>query len=110
MDSKKNKIMTLVFIVSMLILIVSTTYAFFAPQQGGTTSTNATVTSNTTDLLTFSINRDISFTVTQNDFQENGTNQSGDATATATLTPNNKTGSATMNYYLYLNLQSNPMV
>ncbi len=110
MDSKKNKIMTLVFIVSMLILVVSTTYAFFAPQAGGTTSTNATVTSNTTDLLTFSINRDISFTVTQNDFQENGTNQSGDATATATLTPNNKTGAATMNYYLYLNLQSNPTV
>ncbi len=110
MDNKKNKIMTMVFMVSILILVISTTYAFFAPQQGGTTSTNATVTSNTTDLLTFSINRDISFTVTQNDFQENGTNQSGDATATATLTPNNKTGSATMNYYLYLNIESNPTV
>ena len=110
MDNKKNKIMTMVFMVSILILVISTTYAFFAPQQGGTTSTNATVTSNTTDLLTFSINRDISFTVTQNDFQENGQNQSGDATATATLIPNNKTGSATMNYYLYLNIESNPTV
>ena len=110
MDNKKNKIMLLVFIVSILILVVSTTYAFFAPQQGGTTSTNATVTSNTTDLLTFSINRDISFTVTQADFEENGQNQSGDATATATLTPNNKTGAAIMNYYLYLNIESNPTV
>ena len=110
MDNKKNKIMTMVFIVSILMLVVSTTYAFFAPQNGGTTSTNATVTSNTTDLLTFSINRDISFTVTQALFAENGENQSGDATATATLTPNNKTGAATMNYYLYLNLQSNPTV
>ena len=110
MDNKKNKIMTMVFIVSILILVVSTTYAFFAPQNGGTTSTNAIVTSNTTDLLTFSINRDISFTVTQALFAQNGENQSGDATATATLTPNNKTGAATMNYYLYLNLQSNPTV
>ncbi len=110
MDNKKNKIMAMVFMISMLILVVSTTYAFFAPQQGGTTSTNAIVTSNTTDLLTFSINRDISFTVNQADFAQNGTNQSGDATATATLTPNNKTGAATMNYYLYLNLQSNPTV
>ena len=110
MDNKKNKIMTMVFIVSILILVVSTTYAFFAPQNGGTTSSNATVTSNTTDLLTFSINRDISFTVTQALFAQNGQNQSGDATATATLTPNNKTGVATMNYYLYLNLQSNPTV
>ncbi len=105
-----RKIYYSVLIALLLILVVSTTYAFFAPQQGGTTSTNTTVTSNTTDLLTFSINRDISFTVTQADFEENGENQSGDATATATLTPNNKTGAATMNYYLYLNLQSNPTV
>ena len=110
MEEKKNKIMTLLGIVAILITVIGLTYAFFAPQQGGTTSTNATVTSNTTDLLTFSINRDISFTVTQNDFLENGENQSGDATATARLTPNNKTGAATMNYYLYLNLQNNPTV
>ncbi len=110
MENNKNKIMTLLGIVAILITVIGLSYAFFAPQQGGTTSTNATVTSNTTDLLTFSINRDISFTVTQNDFLENGENQSGDATATARLTPNNKTGAATMNYYLYLNLQSNPTV
>ncbi len=107
---KNKKIYYSILIVLLLIFVISTTYAFFAPQQGGTTSSNATVTSNTTDLLTFSINRDISFTVTQSDFQENGTNQSGDATATATLTPNNKTGAATMNYYLYLNIESNPTV
>ena len=110
MDNKKNKTITLVAIITLLLMVVGATYAFFAPQNGGTTSTNATVTSNTTDLLTFSINRDISFTVTQALFAENGENQSGDATATATLTPNNKTGAATMNYYLYLNLQSNPTV
>ncbi len=107
---QNKKIYYSVLIVLLLILVVSTTYAFFAPQAGGTTSMNATVTSNTTDLLTFSINRDISFTVTQADFVENGQNQSGDATATATLTPNNKTGAATMNYYLYLNIESNPTV
>ena len=107
---KNKKIYYSVLVFLLLILVVSTTYAFFAPQAGGSTSSNATVTSNTTDLLTFSINRDISFTVTQTLFAENGENQSGDATATATLTPNNKTGAATMNYYLYLNLQSNPTV
>jgi hypothetical protein len=101
---------TLVGIIVILITVIGLTYAFFAPQNGGTTSTNTTVTSNTTDLLTFSINRDISFTVNQANFEENGTNQSGDATATATLTPNNKTGAATMNYYLYLDIESNPTV
>ena len=107
---KNKKIYYSVLVVLLLVLVVSTTYAFFAPQNGGTTSSNAIVTSNTTDLLTFSINRDISFTVTQALFAENGENQSGDATATATLTPNNKTGAATMNYYLYLNIESNPTV
>ncbi len=110
MTKDKNKTLTIVAIIVIVITLIGMTYAYFAPQMGGSTSKNTTVTSNTTDLLTFSINRDISFTVTQNDFQENGTNKSGDATATATLTPNNKTEAATMNYYLYLNLQSNPTV
>ena len=110
MDNNKNKILTLIAIITIVLTLIGATYAFFAAQAGGTTSTNATVTSNTTDLLTFSINQDISFTVTQADFAENGNNKSGEATATATLTPNNKTGAATMYYYLYLNLQSNPIV
>ena len=110
MDNNKNKILTLIAIITIILTLIGATYAFFAPQLGGTTSTNATVTSNTTDLLTFSMNQDISFTVSQADFAENGNNKSGEATATATLTPNNKTGAATMYYYLYLNLQSNPIV
>ncbi len=110
MTNKNNKVLTLVAIITLLLIVVGATYAYFAAQAGGTTSTDATVTSNTTDLLTFSINRDISFTVTQALFAQNGQNQSGDATATATLTPNNKTGAATMNYYMYLNLQTNPTV
>ncbi len=110
MNNDKNKILTLIAIITIILTIIGATYAYFAAQAGGTTSNNATVTSNTTDLLTFNINRDISFTVTQALFAQNGQNQSGDATATATLTPNNKTGAATMNYYLYLNLQSNPTV
>ena len=109
MENNKNKILTIIAFSVLALMLIGGTYAFFAPQAGGTTSTNATVTSNTTDLLTFSINRDISFTVNQANFEENGQNQSGDATATATLTPNNKTGSATMNYYLYLNIESNPI-
>ena len=106
----KNKVLTIAGILAILLTIVGLTYAYFTAQAGGTTSVNATVTSNTTDLLTFTINQDISFTVTQAGFASGGQNQSGQAIATAILTPNNKTGAATMNYYLYLNITSNPIV
>ncbi len=110
MNNKNAKITMVIAVLAIIFMVGVGTYAFFAPQTGGSTSTNATVTSNTTDLLTFSINRDINFTVSQNDFQINGNNKSGDATATATLTPNNKTGAATMYYNLYLNIESNDLV
>ena len=110
MENKKNKILTLIAIITILLTLIGATYAFFAAQSGGTTSTNAIVTSNTTDLLTFVINQDISFHVTQADFAQGGNNKSGDATATATLTPNNNTGAATDHYYMYLNIINNGIV
>ena len=110
MTNKNNKILTIVAIIFLLVMVIGATYAFFEADGGGTTSEDTIVTSNTTDLLTFSINQDISFTVTQAAFGIGGQNQSGDATATAILTPNNKTGAATMNYYMYLNITDNPTV
>ncbi len=110
MENKKNKILTLIAIITILLTLIGTTYAFFAAQNNGSTSTNATVTSNTTDLLTFAINQDISFHVTQADFAQGGNKKSGEATATATLTPNNSTGAATDHYYMYLNIINNGIV
>ena len=40
-------------------------------------------------------------------FGINGNNLSSDATAQAILTPNSKTGSASRNYYVYLDLTTN---
>ena len=110
MENKKSKILTLIAIITILLTLIGATYAFFAAQGSGSTSTNATVTSNTTDLLTFAINQDISFRIMQADFASGGNNKSGEATATATLIPNNKTGAASDRYYMYLNITSNPFV
>ena len=110
MTNKNNKVLTVIAIIFLLVMVIGATYAFFEAEGGETTSDDAIVTSNTTDLLTFSIDKDISFTVAQDDFTSGGQNKSGDATATATLTPNNKTGAATMNYYMYLNITDNPTV
>ena len=103
----KEKLLTIVGIIVLCIALVGGTFAYFSAQTGGTTSRDVSVTSNTTDNLAFSISNDISFTVTQADFVENGNNKSGSTTATAVLTPNNKTGSATADYYMYLNLETN---
>ena len=110
MTNKNNKVLTIVAIIFLLLMIIGATYAFFEAEGGETTGDDAIVTSNTTDLLTFSIDKDISFTVAQDDFTSGGQNKSGDATSTATLTPNNKTGAATMYYYMYLNITENPTV
>ena len=107
---KKSLYFTIIAIVTIVLMVGGATYAYFAAQGGGFTSEDATVTSNTTDLLTFQIDQDISFHVTQADFASGGNNKSGQATATATLIPNNKTGAASDHYYMYLNITSNPMV
>ena len=107
---RKEKIITIASIALLLIMLVGATYAYFRAQGGGTTSRDVSVTSNTTDNLSFSIGNDISFTASTTNFYRNGTNLSGNTTASAILTPNNKTNQATMNYYMYLNLTSNPTV
>ena len=110
MENKYKKSLLIMGIGSLFVLLVSLTYAYFSPQQNGSSSEDVSVTSNTTDLLTFQISEDINFNVGQNDFQENATNISGETTATIIMTPNNKTGSGTMYYYLYLNLETNETV
>ena len=108
---KKNSTITTVFgLLVLMIAIISTTFAYFRAQGGVATSEDVSVTSNTTDLLSFQINDDISFRVSESNLYEGGNNVSGNATASAILTPNNKTNQATMNYYMYLNLTSNPTV
>ena len=107
MNNKKNKMLFIVAIITIILSVIGLTYAFFNGQLTGIFSQNAIVTSNTTDLLTFEIDNDIEFEVSQFDFQENGNNKSGDTYARAILVPNNYTGEATMHYYMYLNIEEN---
>ena len=110
MENKKTNILTIIAIFVLLVMLVGATYAFFRSQTGGTGNISVTATSSTTDNLSFQISNDISFTASTSNFYLGGNNVSGESTATAILTPNNKTNQATMNYYMYLNLTSNPTV
>ena len=111
MDKNKRNTMLTVFGISVLVIaLVGSTFAYFTAQQGGTSTQDVSVTSNTTDNLSFTIGNDITFTASEANFYQGGNNVSGSTSAQALLTPNNNTNQATMNYYMYLNLTSNPTV
>ena len=110
MKHTKELFLSLGLFAILIVIFLGFTYAFFRSHNAGDTYNDVIVSSNTTDLLTFQISDDISFNVGQNNFYQNGSNVYGESTVTATLIPNNKTNQATMNYYMYLNLTSNPTV
>lgn len=109
MKQNISKKYSLVLIIFLVLITIGLTYSFFANSGNILFSNDAIVTSNTTDLLTFEIDNDIDFEVSQQDFVSGRNNKSGYTNARAILVPNNKTGNATMNYYMYLNIEDNPI-
>ncbi len=107
---KNKKILPVLGIILLLLTSGGLTYAFLQAQSSAPVTRDVHVLTHTVDMLTFSIDEDISVEATQLNFTNGGDNQDGEATATAILTPNSKTGTATRNYYLYLNIESNPFV
>ncbi len=104
---KKTLVLSIIAIVTLIVVVVGATYAFFVAQGGGSSNTNVDVQTNTTDNLSFSVGEEINITATQDNFAQGLGNQAGSTTASATLTANNATNTATRNYYLYLNITSN---
>ncbi len=106
-NEKKVLIFSTIAVVLLIIVMVGATYAFFTAQGGASANTNVNVQTNTTDSLSFSVGNAISITANQQNFAQGLGNQAGSTTASATLTANNATNTATRNYYLYLNITSN---
>ena len=105
--SKRNIILSMILVMSILVITVSITYAFFQAQGGETVVRNVNVQTHTVDLLSFEVDENISIEATQTNFINGGNNLSGESVATAILTPNSKTGEATRNYYLYIKIDDN---
>ena len=106
--SKKQAItLSIVAVITLIALVASATYAYFKAQGGDTTSTNLNVTTYTTDVFTFAVGDKINLEVTQSNFASGKGNAVGNTFASATLTANNKTNTATEHYYLYLNIENN---
>ena len=107
MESRKTKIISVVAIVALALTVITATYAYFNAQGGSATSTNLNVTTYTTNVFTFAAGDEINLEITQSNFASGKGNAVGSTFASATLTANNKTNTATEHYYLYLNIENN---
>ena len=107
MENKKTKIISIGAVVALALTVITATYAYFNAQVGDPAVADIKVNANTVDTFTFSNGSAISFSINQDNFASGKGNQTGSTYASATLTANNKTNTATEHYYLYLNIESN---
>ena len=108
MENKKQAIiLSGVAIVALLALIIGATYAYFRASENSGSNTDINVTTYTLDLLSFEMGSDIKINADQTSFASGKGNATGSTFAKAILTANNKTNTATKNYYMYLNISNN---
>ena len=109
-NEKKILGITIVGVITLIIVVVGATYAYFQATSSGEGNIGTSVNSNTVDNLSFNIGNAISIVANEENFAENMPNLSGNTTASATLTANNYTNNATRNYYVYLNIDANEFI
>ena len=107
MENKKTKIVSIGAVVALALTVITATYAYFNAQVGDPAVADIKVNANTVDTFTFSNGSAISFSINQDNFASGKGNQTGSTYASAMLTANNKTNTATEHYYMYLNIENN---
>ena len=107
MKDKKAKIFSAIALLALALLVVGATYAYFQNQYGSASNADVKVTTYTTDVLTFETGDAINISADQETFAQGKGNKTGSTFARATLQANNKTNTATANYYMYLNIENN---
>ena len=107
MESKKTKIISIVALVALALTAVTATYAYFQAQTGEGSQTDIKINANTVDTFTFATGSAMSLSLDQTSFASGAGNKTGSTYASAKLTANNKTNSATEHYYLYLKIENN---
>ena len=107
MEKKKPIILSVIALLALVALVVGATFAYFQAQVGEGKSADVVVKSYTVDTFTFSTGSQISLNLDQENFASGKGNITGSTYASAILTANNKTNTATEHYYLYLNIENN---
>ena len=107
MENKKTKIISIVAMVALALTVVTATYAYFQAQTGEGSQTDIKINANTADTFTFETGSAMSLSLDQTSFASGAGNITGSTYASALLTANNKTNTATEHYYLYLKIENN---
>ena len=124
-SKKKTLILTLIAIVTLSLVVIGATYAFFASQNTGKKDVNINAESGTTDVLSFLLadknitteqikdedNEETNLNITANmtNFNKGNISVGDGVTGTATLIANNATNNAQDNYNVYLYIDTNEL-
>ena len=107
MKDKKEKMLTIIGVITLLIFGIGATFAYFIAQGGNAEQTNINVTTHTTDSLVFEVGKAIGITADQTTFAPGAGNRSDNTYARAELKANSSTNNATEHYYVYLAIDTN---
>ena len=105
----KTILLIVVAIITLIVFIGGTTYAYFANDMADPTQKNMEIMSNTVDNLFFEIEKDIQINANINNFTQGQENLSDNTDATATLIPNNYNNQAIAMYNVYIIIEENDL-
>ena len=106
---KKKRLITMV--VTLLVLTIGVTFAYFMAKTGEGKQAGTTITTGTVDDLKFNVSKEnLSLNINQFNFASGAGNLTDNVTATASLKANSTKNTATYNYYVYFQIESNDYV
>ena len=108
----KNKAIVLSVIASLtlMLLLIGATYAYFQAKTDSSSPADVKVQTYTVDVLSFETGDPLSFTIDHDNFAKDQDSLSASTFASAILSANNKTNTATDHYYMYLNISNNSFI
>ena len=108
-EMKKTMLLSIVGVLTLITLVAGATYAYFKAQGGEGGSSKVDVTTATTDLLTFKIDKAINISISQSELKKGGTDVSDSTGAHATLTASNSKNveKTTRSYNIYFVIDTN---
>ena len=106
---KKKRLITMV--ITLLVLTIGVTFAYFMARTGEGKQAGTTITADTVDDLKFNVSKEnLSLNINQFNFASGAGNLTDNVTATASLKANSTKSTATYNYYVYFQIESNDYV